>query len=184
MPERFAGARLAGLRVGSSAVTGLSAYRQDAAPVSRHLLECAEATKPSPYATLLFTYRERHARAGPSVSMKVILIVDDEPLIRMYVRDVVEEAGFVVKEAATADEALTLVEGARIDIVLSDVEMPGLLDGVALARLVRERWPHMTVILASGRRLPRKEEMPENTRFLAKPFSADSLLDALTCSTL
>jgi two-component system, response regulator PdtaR len=58
------------------------------------------------------------------------------------------------------------------------------MDGVALAWVVRERWPDMTVILASGRRLPRKDEIPEDTRFLAKPFSPDGLLDALARTTL
>jgi DNA-binding NtrC family response regulator len=115
--------------------------------------------------------------------MKTILIVDDEPLIRSYVRDVVEEAGFVTKEAGNAAEALKLIEDDGIDVLVSDVEMPGLLDGVDLAWAVRSRWPSMLVILTSGRRLPRRDQMPDDTRFLAKPFSPDGLVEALTRSS-
>jgi DNA-binding NtrC family response regulator len=114
--------------------------------------------------------------------MKTILIVDDEPLIRSYVREVVEEAGFMTKEAGSADEALKLIEDDGIDVLLSDVEMPGSLDGVDLAWAVRSRWPSMVVVLTSGRRLPRRDQMPDDTRFLAKPFSPDGLVDALTRS--
>lgn len=112
--------------------------------------------------------------------MKTILIVDDEPLIRAYVRDVVEEAGYKAKEAGNADEALRLIEDDGIDIVVSDVEMPGSLNGVELAWAVRTRWPRLSVILTSGRRLPRRDQMPVDTRFLAKPFSSHSLVDALS----
>jgi two-component system, response regulator PdtaR len=112
--------------------------------------------------------------------MKTVLIVDDEPLIRAYIRDVVEDAGYKAKEAGTADEALQLIEDDGVDIVLSDIEMPGSLDGVALAWTVRNRWPEKSVILASGRRLPRRDQIPTDTRFLAKPFSADSLVDTLS----
>ncbi len=76
---------------------------------------------------------EPRTQFGASILMKTVLIVDDEPLIRAYVRDVVEDAGYKAKEAGTADEALRLIEDDGIDIVLSDIEMPGSLDGVELA---------------------------------------------------
>src|SRR4051812_33413326 len=100
-------------------------------------------------------YWNHTPRLGIQTCMKTVLIVDDEPLIRAYVRDVVEDAGYKAKEACTADEALQLIDDDGIDIVLSDIEMPGSLDGVELAWTVRNRWPEKSVILASGRRLPR-----------------------------
>ena len=108
-----------------------------------------------------------------------IMIVDDEPLIRMYARQIVEEAGYSAVEAANADDALQLLAEDGVTALVTDVQMPGSMDGLELARSVKASWPEIAVIVMSGRRLPRPSELPENTRFLSKPFSEQRLVDVL-----
>jgi two-component system, response regulator PdtaR len=107
---------------------------------------------------------------------KTVLIVDDEPGLRTVVRFIVEDARFRTKEAASADEALQILYADGINVVLTDIEMPGSLDGLALAKKIRSKWQHVKVILMSGRTLPRRNELPDETQILAKPFSPDRLM--------
>lgn len=81
-----------------------------------------------------------------------ILAVDDSEELRELVAQQMKSLGYRVTLAASGDEALTILEGgaSRFDIVLSDIMMPGTLDGVALAKIVRARWPHLGVLLVSG----------------------------------
>lgn len=81
-----------------------------------------------------------------------ILVVEDETLIRMVGAEILEDAGFDVLEAADADEALRILQ-AHDDVLLlfSDVDMPGSMDGLDLARVVHERWPDIRLLLTSGR---------------------------------
>jgi CheY-like chemotaxis protein len=110
----------------------------------------------------------------------VVLIVEDEALIRMDAAALIEDAGYDVIEAVDADEAIMLLE-ARPDIrvVFTDIEMPGSMDGLKLAHAVRRRWPPVILIVASGRLTPRADELPENTMFLAKPYDEASIRRAL-----
>ncbi len=105
-----------------------------------------------------------------------VLIVDDEPFIRLHACGVMEEAGYPTMEAGDAAEAMRMLADGRITIVITDIEMPGSMDGLDLARRVRATWPHIAVIVSSGRRLPRPEELPEEISFLSKPFSPERLL--------
>ncbi|UZF94706.1 response regulator [Bosea sp. NBC_00550] len=111
----------------------------------------------------------------------LVLVVEDEPLIRMNAVALIEEAGYDVIEAAHADEAIELLETRPdIRVVFSDIEMPGgSMDGLKLIHAIRKRWPPVTLILASGRVSPRAEEMPSETVFLEKPYREDALLHAL-----
>jgi CheY-like chemotaxis protein len=108
-----------------------------------------------------------------------VMVVDDEPLIREFVREYLIEAGYDVADAADSDEALQLLNNDHIDIVLTDVEMPGSMSGIELARKIKAKWPGMPVVIMSGRYLPRPDELPHSTRFIAKPFSPDRLWDVL-----
>lgn len=110
---------------------------------------------------------------------QTVLIVDDEPFIRMYVRGVLEDAGHLAKEASNAQDALRLIQEDGITLVVTDIEMPGAMDGLALAHEVRTRWPNIAVVITSGRRLPRPEELPPDSRFLSKPFSQERLIDVV-----
>jgi CheY-like chemotaxis protein len=110
---------------------------------------------------------------------KVILVVDDEPLLRSFVRVILEDTGYAVKEAANVHDALILLDSDGIDIVLTDIEMPGGLNGLDLAKMIRAMWPSMPLILMSGRSLPRPGELPAHTPMLTKPFSPERLVDML-----
>lgn len=110
-------------------------------------------------------------------SSKAILVVEDEALIRSWAADLLEENGFSVLEAKDADAALRLLE-ARPDVKLlfTDVQMPGSLSGIELAREVHARWPHILLMITSGRERPTRAEIPDDGRFVAKPYNAEELL--------
>lgn len=109
-----------------------------------------------------------------------IMIVDDEPLIRLYVRDIVEGAGFEAEEAGSADEALRrITEAGAFATIITDIDMPGEMDGLGLARLVRTDHPEMAILIMSGRRLPRPDQIPEMALLMTKPFSEYRLLSVL-----
>ncbi|WP_376988627.1 response regulator [Bosea sp. R86505] len=109
-----------------------------------------------------------------------MLIVDDEPLIRMDLADMVRDAGHVVLEAADADEAIALLEAhPAIRILVTDIEMPGSMNGLKLAAAVRDRWPPVAIIVTSGRIQPAAHQMPAAAVFLDKPYRAAAMSAAL-----
>jgi CheY-like chemotaxis protein len=82
----------------------------------------------------------------------VVVVVEDEPLVRMHAAAMIESAGFDTVEAGNADEAIAILEARKdIRIVFTDVEMPGSMDGLRLARAIRDRWPPVELVLTSGR---------------------------------
>lgn len=100
-----------------------------------------------------------------------ILVVEDEPLIRLGLASVIEEAGYEVAEAFNADEAIRRLEGDReIGLVLTDVDMPGGMDGIRLAHYVRDRWPPIRLIVISGKVGVRNDQLPAGARFISKPY--------------
>jgi len=110
----------------------------------------------------------------------LVLVVEDEPIIRMNTVAMIEEAGFEVVEASNADDAIVLLESRpEIRAVFSDIEMPGSMDGLKLIHAIRKRWPPAVLILASGRISPLVSDMPERTVFLSKPYAEQDLLKAL-----
>jgi len=107
----------------------------------------------------------------------VVLLVEDEPLVRLLAADVLVEAKFRVIEAANAEEALTVLQaGVEVDVLLSDVEMPPGIDGYALARQVHERWPEIEILITSGREWPTEGDLPPGAAFLAKPCPNETLV--------
>ena len=102
----------------------------------------------------------------------VVLIVEDDFLLRMDAADMIKAAGFEVIEAGNADQAIEVLE-ARPDItvVFTDIQMPGSMDGLKLARAVRGRWPPIKIIATSGRLHVDELDLPEGGRFLPKPYS-------------
>jgi len=111
---------------------------------------------------------------------RFVLVVEDEPILRMAAMDAVADAGFTPVEARSATEAIRILE-TRTDIrlVFSDIDMPGGLDGTRLAAAIRDRWPPIEIILTSGNLRPAAELLPERTFFLAKPYSDAKLVEAL-----
>lgn len=107
----------------------------------------------------------------------VILIVEDEILVRMSVADILQDAGYHVVEARDGVEAIALLE-VRDDVVavLTDVTMPNM-NGIALAKIVSERWPHIAIVLTSGALPPGVQlELPPGARFVRKPYQPDAFL--------
>jgi CheY-like chemotaxis protein len=101
----------------------------------------------------------------------VVLIVEDEFLVRMDAVDMIAAAGFEVAEAANADEAIGILEARRdITVVFTDIQMPGSMDGLKLARAVRGRWPPIKIVATSGRVGIAETDLPEGGRFLPKPY--------------
>jgi CheY-like chemotaxis protein len=105
-----------------------------------------------------------------------ILIVEDEMIVRLIGSDTLTDAGYEVVEAATADEALQLLEQhGDVEVLFTDIRMPGSMDGLELARLVRERWPAMKILITSGDTFPPRSAIADDGRFLAKPYSTEVL---------
>ncbi len=106
-----------------------------------------------------------------------VLIVEDEPLVRMHGCDMLESAGYDVLEAETADEALSLLERHnRVRLLFSDIDMPGSMDGLELARRVHHRWPTIGLLVTSGHHRPAPYMIPDHGRFIAKPWKENSVL--------
>src|SRR5580698_1216366 len=102
----------------------------------------------------------------------VVLIVEDEFLLRMDAVDMITAAGFEVVEASNADEAIEVLEARRdITIVFTDIQMPGSMDGLKLARAVRGRWPPIKIVATSGHVSVQETDLPDGGRFLPKPYS-------------
>src|SRR3984885_1308208 len=102
----------------------------------------------------------------------VVLIVEDEFLLRIDAADIIAAAGFDVVEAENADRAIEILEARRdIAVVFTDIQMPGSMDGLKLARAVRGRWPPIKIIATSGRLHFSETDLPEGGRFLPKPYS-------------
>ena len=102
------------------------------------------------------------------------LVVDDDPLVRLIAMEILEEAGFQVLGAHHGDAAYAMMEERHSEVVLlfTDVQMPGTLDGFALARAVSASWPHVSIVVASGHAKPEPGQMPQKARFIGKPFGA------------
>ena len=110
--------------------------------------------------------------------MSVVLIVEDEPLVRSIVADALKEEGFRVIEAANVAEALVALEAQPdISVVLTDVEMPPGARGYDLATVAHQRWPHIRFVITSGRVWPNADDMPATAVFLPKPWTSESLVD-------
>jgi CheY-like chemotaxis protein len=102
----------------------------------------------------------------------VVLIVEDEFLLRMDAVDMITAAGFEVVEAGNADQAIDILETRRdITVVFTDIQMPGSMDGLKLARAVRGRWPPIKIVATSGHVNVSESDLPEGGRFLSKPYS-------------
>lgn len=107
-----------------------------------------------------------------------VLVVEDEVFVRLMAVDAIEEAGFSTVEASDADEAIGLLEDqADIDVVFSDIKMPGSIDGLELADAIKLRWPHIFTILTSGHMTV--PDLPMGTVFVQKPYRASWLTNSL-----
>jgi two-component system, response regulator PdtaR len=106
-----------------------------------------------------------------------VLVVDDEPMIRSLAVKILLGAGYKVFEACCSAEALVVLDGlADVHAVLTDIEMPGAMDGLALAATIHGRWPDIAILVTSGRCRPQEHELPEGAEFLSKPYKASAMI--------
>jgi CheY-like chemotaxis protein len=110
----------------------------------------------------------------------VVLVVEDSPVIRMGAVNLVTDAGYEALEARDADEAIQILEArGDIDLVFTDVNMPGSMDGLKLTHYIRERWPPVKLIVASGAAILEESKLPGGSRFFSKPYSDHDIADAM-----
>ena len=116
----------------------------------------------------------RRSREDVSVSKPAILVVEDEFLLREAAVALVEDAGFEALAAASADEALAILEtrAEEVRLVFTDIQIAGSMDGIDLAHAVRNRWPPVELILTSGRRHIQPDDLPHRGRFLPSPTTS------------
>ncbi len=109
----------------------------------------------------------------------VVLVVEDEFLLRMDAVDMIVAAGFEAVEATDADAAIEILETRNdIAVIFTDIQMPGSMDGLKLARAVRGRWPPIKIIATSGVHVG-ETDLPEGGRFLPKPYNSDQITGML-----
>jgi two-component system, response regulator PdtaR len=116
----------------------------------------------------------------PGYRMAVILTVEDEFFVSEHLRLLLEHAGFGVVTTYNADDAIAVLE-RRSDIhtIITDINMPGSMDGLKLAEAVRDRWPPVKIIIVTGRNAPTTEEMPTGSLFVPKPYNAEIMIAAV-----
>jgi two-component system, response regulator PdtaR len=111
---------------------------------------------------------------------QAVLVVEDEPLIRLVATDTLEDAGFAAFEASDARQAIALLERHReIRVLFTDVNMPGDMDGVSLAHYVRDHWPEVKIVVTTGRCAVGQPDLPEGSALLPKPYRLAHLIGTL-----
>ena len=107
----------------------------------------------------------------------VVLVIDDDELVRWNAVDILADHGFAIEEADCVEGAIRILEShPDIQLVFTDIQMPGAIDGLELAHRVHRRWPHIRVVVTSGRLRPASSEMPDGGSFIAKPYGSERLV--------
>ncbi|WP_103332891.1 response regulator [Pseudotabrizicola formosa] len=111
----------------------------------------------------------------------IVLVVEDSALIRMGAIDLVRSAGYEALEACDADEAIRILESRDdIDLVFTDVQMPGTMDGIKLSHYIRDRWPPVKLLIASGAAIIGASSLPSGSQFSSKPYDDHEIIDVMT----
>jgi CheY-like chemotaxis protein len=121
------------------------------------------------------------AKVAESAKRKdIVLVVEDDVLVRMNTADVIRDLGFSVLEAVDADQAIALLESnPAITVLFTDIQMPGSMDGLRLAAVVRDRWPPVALLITSGKLSPPTADMPAGAHFIHKPYHPLQIGDQL-----
>jgi len=118
--------------------------------------------------------------ASESPVLRAVLVVEDEMMLRMRAVDMVEDAGFTAVEAINADDALAILESrSDIELLFTDIQMPGSMDGLKLAYAVHERWPLIKIILVSGQLKLTDNDKPVDSRFFGHPIYVKQMIAEL-----
>lgn len=116
----------------------------------------------------------------PPALPSVVLVVEDEGFVRMIAVDILQDEGYTVLEVGTADDAWSLLESrSDVGVLFTDVNMPGHMDGLTLATRVAERWPHIRLVVTSGRYGLSTHELPDHGQFVQKPYHHGDLVSAI-----
>jgi CheY-like chemotaxis protein len=111
----------------------------------------------------------------------IILVVGDDALVRLELADWLAELGLTVLTADNAAHAIELLDShPHIDLLLTDIRMPGSMDGIQLAHHVAERWPPVTIVVLSGMLQTELSELPPGSLFVPKPYRPEALWRALS----
>ena len=113
-------------------------------------------------------------------SRPTVLIVEDEFLIAISAATVFQKAGFETVEASNADEAIAILKKRDVDLIFTDVRMPGSMDGLKLARYVRDRWPPVKIMVTSGHHMVQNGDLPDGGVFLPKPYTDAAIVAAIS----
>jgi CheY-like chemotaxis protein len=110
----------------------------------------------------------------------VVLVVEDSTIIRMGAVDLVRSVGYEALEACDAEGAIRILASRDdIDLVFTDVQMPGTMDGIKLSHYIRDRWPPVKLIVASGATILEESSLPGGSRFFSKPYDDHTITDAM-----
>ncbi|MGA1805337.1 response regulator [Rhizobium sp. HT1-10] len=149
------------------------------ASLERDLLEATRASHDGSEIVARRLAAEELARRAVAASGATVLVVDDEPYVRLDTIDALESAGFNTYEAENAGDALAIMQDSPAHALLTDIVMPGSMDGVTLASKVRALWPRTQVVIASGMiRLARKD-LARGMHFFPKPVPLPALVDIM-----
>jgi CheY-like chemotaxis protein len=112
--------------------------------------------------------------------LPTILVVEDEPLLSLNISEALRDKGYEAIAVTNADDAIKVLE-SRDDIhtIFTDINMPGSMDGLKLAAAVRDRWPPVNIIVTTGMKAPRRDEMPASSLFIAKPYRNTEVIEAV-----
>lgn len=112
---------------------------------------------------------------------RLVLVVEDEVLIRMAVTDALQAAGLEVIDLGSGDEAISMLKDpSDVKVVFTDINMPGTIDGLALIRFVKSKWPRIALFATSGKPSPELlGQLPAGTRFFSKPYDWEELVAAI-----
>lgn len=110
----------------------------------------------------------------------IVLVVEDDFLIRSHAAEMIADAGYDVVEAGTADEAISILQvRPDIHVIFTDIQMPGSMDGLELAHFVRGRWPQIKIIATSGHFRLQDGDLPDGGIFVPKPYTFDRVSSVL-----
>ncbi|HEX5184875.1 MAG TPA: response regulator [Allosphingosinicella sp.] len=114
------------------------------------------------------------------VNPRIVLVVDDEVFARLFAVQIFLDQGYIVLEAADAAEGLEMLEANDdVGLLFTDISMPGAMDGLGLIDQVRRERPEIAFVVTSGLVVPPGDQLPDSVRFLAKPYTAHALMNAI-----
>jgi CheY-like chemotaxis protein len=160
-----------------NAVNAIASVLAEIDPGDHCLHHFLSAIPPRLIRALPSNERVRPSMSKDSSAVPNVLVVEDEMILRMRAVDIVQDAGFNPVEAVNADQAMSILEGrSDISLLLTDIQMPGSIDGLKLAHAVHDRWPSIKIILVSGQVKLTDAERPADSRFFGKPLGVEQMI--------